>query len=501
MFSLLSSPSHSVVTEAWALIQALPVNEAVSSGIITLQGSLSSLGDKAAAPSSVTPPAIDWVSLLDPSAPLKLLYSLQILTKHLDSIESPACDVAEAAANSTSVSVAVAGAAAVLQSEWSQAFIAHGGVAHLASAILSVDLNALLPPATSGAGGGESSSLSLQCLQLLLRTFSRFVVALSDDGAENPSVSGWRHFDDGSQPTEPLRPVFVRRMIEVLAAVAAITLPTATDADAPPPTPHALALCRSTSSASSKGGAPSPKKRQVRSSGDADAARSAAANPADDGFGLSSFFGDDDDADFETSPDAAAVVPSKGDGDTPDSPLVAIVRHAVSEILTAALRGPVIVASDSISAAAAAEQAAGPAALAALTSFPDAGTVLALALLAPAEFKVKSTIAAALSRASNAEAAAVGADAPLPLTEFILEALLSRIQLAYSLPQHPLPFFFIIERILQASPACVCGCGEGGGEGYRTFYFCPRSSAAALCEQAPCTPSLVRRSWHAPCSS
>lgn len=414
---------------------------------MTLQGALLSTGEKAVAPA----PTVDWVGLLDPSAPLKLLYSLQILTNHLDGIETPACNVAEAAANSTPVSVAVAGAAAALQSEWSQAFVSLGGVAHLASVIASVDLNALFPAAAPGFGGGESSSLLLQCVQLLLRTFSRFVVVLSDDGGDNPAISGWRAFDCGSQPAEPLRPVFVRRMLEVLAAIAATALPTATDADAPPPTPHALSLSRSTSSASSKGGVPSPKKRGARAGDDTAASRPAAvAAPADDGFGLSSFFGDDDDADFET-PAADAAAPTKADGEAPDSPLVAIVRHAVCEILAAALRGPVVAVPGVSPAAVAAEQAAGPASLAALTSFPDAGTVLALSLLAPAEFKVKSTVAAALSRATSAEAAAADPDAPLPLTEFILEALLSRIQLAYAIPQQPLPFFFIVERILQVS--------------------------------------------------
>jgi hypothetical protein len=59
-----------VVAEAWALIQALPVNEAIQRSVESLQGSLGA--------GELTERSVDWASLLDPQSPLKLLYSLQV---------------------------------------------------------------------------------------------------------------------------------------------------------------------------------------------------------------------------------------------------------------------------------------------------------------------------------------------------------------------------------------------------------------------------------------
>ena len=474
LFSLLSSPSQAVVADAWALIQALPVNEAVSVGIKTLQGALE--GGDAASASSTSAAAVDWDALLDPSAPLKLLYSLQILAKHLDGLEAPTRSAIEASDVGTPGAAAVAGADAALNSEWARAFVRLGGVSHLASVILKVDLNALLPAATAAtSGGSDAGSLTLHCLQLLLRSFSRFSVVATDEG-ENVGVGGWRAFSEATAGPL-LRPLMVRRMLEVLASVAAISLPSATTEGAPPP-PAPLALARSTSSASAKSGSMSPSKQQR------------AARSGDDKGGARAL--DDDEADFASPAPEAAATKNEGGGDAPESPLVAIVRHAIAEILTAALLGPVVAATPDASNAAALEHAAGPAALEALTSFPDFGTLLSASLLAPPEMKVRMTVAMALSRMSVAEATGVADPAgPLPLTGFILEALISHVRVAYALPQHgTLPFFFIIERLLsvrgQAHHARVTP----------TFTLPPL--AAALCRQTSRAAACLRGCGDAP---
>ena len=455
-FSLLSSSSHVVVAEAWSLIQALPVNETVSAGISTLNGALCSNSD----PSFVTAISeAEWAVMFDPSSPLKLLYSLQIVTKLLDDIEAPVREAAEGAAGSTVDSVAVAGSEAALKSEWALAFVRLGGLAHLASVLLTIDLNALIPAMVAGDDtSGESSSLTMQCLLLLLRTFSRFVVVVSND-VDHVGFGGWRAFDSSSVDTAPVpqRPAFVHRMLEVASTLSAMSLPSSPVEGGFSPAPPSLTLHRSTSASSGKGGPASPSKRPQTSrvAGNESVAEGPIAARAhdDDGFGLNDFFGADDDADFMPVVAEADTGAAKNDADAPESALAGIMRHAMSEIFAAALLGPVV--SPEMNSTVEVEMGCGPSALDALQSFPDIRNVLALAFLAPTDSKVRIAFGTAITRICAAEAASVQDTDALPVVDFLLESLLSRVTLAYAfVPLNSLCFFFVIEKLLAVSLEC-----------------------------------------------
>jgi hypothetical protein len=386
----------------------------------------------------------------------------QIIAKLLTDLQESAKDVAEDAPGSTPRSIADAVSNASLAAPWSRAFVQLGGLDHIASILLTINLNALLPPEVA-VETKESGQLMARCLQLLLQLFSCFAVVPVD--INGGSSDGWRAFP--SRMGSALRPAFVRRMLDVMACIAATALPSdddlTSDSSAPPP-PKSLTLSRSVSNASAAS-ASSPAGKRVVTPGralNASAASSSkgeaigSANAADDdGLGLRGMFGGiDDDLDFASPSPAADDDEDEDEKETKEPALVAILRCAAGEILSAALFGPVVpfefAGTDAKFAAAPAVEAAAEAeAVAAFRDYPDLGNVLALILLAPSEPRVRTTAIFAITGLSWHEAQMHPAPAPLPLTGFILSVLLANLRIAYTVPRFVTPFFYTVARILE----------------------------------------------------
>jgi len=148
LFEVLSLKRDSVVASSWSLIQLLPNNDRVMHSITAVQAA----------------EATDLAALLNPSAPLKLLYTLRIVDKF---VNPPAKDTAEEKAAAK---------------DWCTAFAAKGGVTHLLKVFETCDID-----------GWLQSTLPQTCLSLLVKIIVAFlapdrradtIAALADVNAE-----------------------------------------------------------------------------------------------------------------------------------------------------------------------------------------------------------------------------------------------------------------------------------------------------------------------------
>lgn len=145
LFEMLSNPV--VMDSAWNLLELLPTNTAMKEEIATMGGALN--GDLS---------AVRWTELLDGSRPLWLLYKLRIVSD----IISP---------------LITEGAAATEQQkakEWCTAFVQSGGVQHLLSTLVSVDVERMC-----------AGTLTKNCLAVLLQLITQFL--LPEDDADDDS--------------------------------------------------------------------------------------------------------------------------------------------------------------------------------------------------------------------------------------------------------------------------------------------------------------------------
>jgi hypothetical protein len=146
LFDVLEVDNEMVVFSAWSLLKMLPTNERVRVSIETLQGAVT-------AGSGVS---VDWTTLLSPTTPLKLLYALQIIDGLVDSDGASPTDTQ-----------ADGGAGA-----WRDAFVAHGGVAHLLHVLLTCNVDSWL-----------ASSLPTLCLTLILKLVFRLLPSPSSSSS------------------------------------------------------------------------------------------------------------------------------------------------------------------------------------------------------------------------------------------------------------------------------------------------------------------------------
>lgn len=260
LFEMLSVANESVVQDAWDLLRSLPTNARVLNDVQTLGGVIGAEGTEpsergfraplegeefdfdfdavdAAATSQAAPkpsaPAdddsndvVDWERLLDGTEPIKLLYSLRIITSIalLDVDDEASTDVL------------------AFSKRWKREFLVRGGFAHLAGVLASLDVDTMF-----------ASYLPKSCLQVLLHIICAFHRPAVQAGVAGAMTSG------DADSAEPLAAqVSVAERLLALARAASLRLSTPS------------------SSPSASGGAGGP------AAADAAAAPDAAADVVDD---------------------------------------------------------------------------------------------------------------------------------------------------------------------------------------------------------------------------
>ena len=411
LFALLSLHAPAVVSDAWALLQTLPVNAKLEADIHTLRGRVA----------DADAPAPAWEEVLDARAPLKLLYALQILDKHMDSLEGSTDDGAAAAG----------GATGELAAPWTRAFVAAGGLAHLHSVLMRVNLRELL-----GAGTG---ALMKECARLLVTIYARFVVgnagALRDytvAGAATPAFAAERG---------PL----TRRILTLLSFATTAGLPREGGSGGG-------------EEEGAAGGAAAPGGADAGAGGAAGvsaAARGMDTVGVEEGLGLHTMFGDEDD-EWEAAPTTTTA--GKGGKDDAaakaNATEVALVKDVLlllSAVMVGAPEHVTYAADGSVSVSGTAAGAAGAGAISvhadaatALYSFPGVHAILLLALMAPKD----ATLRAAVADALRALAMAGGGDGKTTPAAFMLHALLTHVDAAYAFPDTCAEFFGMLAAVL-----------------------------------------------------